>query len=101
MMRWLVRIGVAQDWEPEGNYVYRFSRREVHKLSASLGASSYQVSTFFNQYSAFLNERVYPYFNNRLGIAVFKACYFAFNKLLASQGNVFIAVIDKPHGDAR
>ena len=36
VVRLLSKIGIAENWDPSGGYVYRFSRREIHKIFASL-----------------------------------------------------------------
>jgi ubiquinone/menaquinone biosynthesis C-methylase UbiE len=94
-LRVLVRFGFATDWEDSGNYVYRFTRREVHKLCASLGARGYRVSTFFNQTSAVLDQRVYPRLNNAVGYRLFTAAYRVGNALFGHQGNTCVVTIFK------
>jgi ubiquinone/menaquinone biosynthesis C-methylase UbiE len=100
-LRLLVLLGVAEDWEPSGNYVHRFDRRELHKLCASLGVERYEVRTFFNQFSSFLDRRVYPLFNHPPGLLLFKAFYAAFNLVLGWQGNMFVAWVEKRGGPGR
>lgn len=45
-VRLLARLGVAENWDPAGGYVYRFQRREMKKIFSSLQTvSEYKVHT--------------------------------------------------------
>jgi len=35
-VRVLSKLGIAENWDPAGGYVYRFNRREIHKIFSSL-----------------------------------------------------------------
>jgi ubiquinone/menaquinone biosynthesis C-methylase UbiE len=35
LVRLLCRVGIGENWDPAGGYVYRFSRREIYKLFSS------------------------------------------------------------------
>lgn len=46
LVRLLVRMGLGDDWDPAGGYVYRFSRRELTKILSSVQTvSQWQVFT--------------------------------------------------------
>jgi hypothetical protein len=94
-MRLLVRARLAEDWEPSGNYVYRFSRREIFKFCASFGIPEFGIATFCNQYSAFLNDRVYPLLNNPAGFLIFRGIYSLMNALINQHGNALLVVLKK------
>lgn len=89
------KLRITTIYEGSGNYVYRFSRREIIKLASSLGAKSVAFRTFWNQYFRWLDKNVYPYLNNSLGYSFFKFVYKFGNLILSPQGNVLIAAIDK------
>ena len=46
LVRLLVKIGLGEDRDPAGGYVYRFSRRELHKVLSSVQTvSRWQIAT--------------------------------------------------------
>jgi SAM-dependent methyltransferase len=52
-VRLLSRLGVAENWDPAGGYVYRFSRREIRKIFYSLQTiSSWRIHTSWLPYGS-------------------------------------------------
>lgn len=81
----------GRDWEPSGNYVYRFRRRELEKLCLALDIPAYAVKTSFAPW----NRRYESIRKGRLGYHARMIFYRLLNCVLASQGNNFTAVIFK------
>jgi ubiquinone/menaquinone biosynthesis C-methylase UbiE len=48
-VRFLSRLGIAENWDPAGGYVYRFSRREMRKVFSSM-----QTVSDWKMYTAWL-----------------------------------------------
>ena len=80
-----------RDWEPSGNYVYRFRRRELEKLCLALDIPAYAVKTSFLPWSR-KHEDIKK---NELGYSARILFYRFINCIFSSQGNNFTAVIFK------
>jgi ubiquinone/menaquinone biosynthesis C-methylase UbiE len=87
VMRRLGRAGA--DFEPAGNYVYRWTRREVEKISLSAHIYGYGVKTYFNP--VLVPMRGITGRKMRFGKAMLEVS----NKVLAPVGNVFIGMLVK------
>jgi len=112
IVRLLAKIGIADDRDPAGGYVYRFGRREIHKIFASLQfIKEYRIHTawlpFGNdvlEYFPMFRRFVYPVINRpfiRRVLTVSPArhlmkCLFAsLNFLIGRWGNCLIVVARK------
>ncbi len=112
MVRLLARLGLAENWDPAGGYVYRFSRREIRKVFSSLQTlSGWQIHTvwlpFGNdvlRYFPAFRRFVYPaighpvplhILNSRPGRCALKALFYGFNTLAGRWGNSLILVARK------
>jgi len=108
-VRWLSKVGVAENWDPAGGYVYRFSRREIYKIFSSMQTVKgwkihaawlpfgSDVLSLFPPFRRF----VYPVMNQRaikrlldakFTRAVFKAAFKIGNSLVGRCGNSLIVV---------
>jgi len=81
----------GRDWEPSGNYVYRFRERELAKLCLSENIPAYAVKTSFLVW----NRKHESIRKGELGYRVRMIFYQLLNCFFASQGNNFTAVIFK------
>lgn len=88
----LIRIGIALEYEDSGNYVYRFTRREIEELMKKLGIKRYKTSSEWNSYFPILSNKVYPRFNNKFSFTVFKFLFNTFNFLFGYFGNSLTVV---------
>lgn len=93
--RLLLKFGFAQEYEESGNFVYRFSRNEIKKIMKELGIEKYIARTYWCRYISFLNEKIYPHFDNKIWLNVFKLIFYAFNKIFGYWGNCLIVVAVK------
>lgn len=80
-----------RDWEESGNYVYRFTQREIEKVCLSLNLPMYAVRTRFLPW----NRRQERCKKGTLGYRLRKRGYGLFNKLFSSHGNTFTALLFK------
>ena len=94
-MNILLKFNMAEKIEESGNFVYRFSRKEMKKIFNTMFIHDVQIKTEWYQYSAFLNKHVYPYLNNKIGFALFKYILKLFNLIFGHWGNNFIMVVKK------
>jgi SAM-dependent methyltransferase len=88
---WLTRLagkmGLAQEYEVHGNYVYRFSRRDVKKIASSLFCD-------FKVVHCFAAHRIAK---SRIEFFLLKGVTKALNLLCPSLGNYIIFVVLKTH----
>lgn len=91
----LIKLGLAEEYEESGNYVYRFTRKEIHDLMQRLGVRNYKIETIWCRYAAFLHKGVYPYFNNKFWLVIFRLLFFSFNAVFKYWGNTIIVVAIK------
>ena len=80
-----------RDWESSGNYVYRFTRREIAKVCLALGLPMYAVKTCFLPWHR-SQER---YKKGTLGYRLQKMAYGWINMLFSRHGNKFSALLFK------
>lgn len=92
----LINLGLAEEYEESGNYVYRFARKEIHTLMQRLGVRNYTIETIWCRYAAFLHKGVYSYFNNKFWLVIFELPFFSFNAFFGYWGNTIIVVAVKP-----
>ena len=88
----LIMFKLAEEYEISGNYVYRFTRQEVHELMQELNVKNYIIKTFWCRYSDFLSKRIYPFFNNNIWLSIFKFSFSILNILLGYFGNSLVVV---------
>ncbi len=108
-VRFLVRLGMGEDRDPSGGYVYRFSRRELYKIfSAAQTIARWRFHTAWLPFGSdvlkyFPTARllIYPLINNRAilralsskaGRRTLKAVFEGINTLVGRWGNSLIAV---------
>ncbi len=108
-VRFLTAIGVGDSWDPAGGYVYRFSRREIRKIFASVQTvAEYRIHTAWLPYGndvlrlfpAF-RRSVYPVINwppvlrvlaSRPGRRILKSLFACLSFLIGRPGNCLIVV---------
>ncbi len=108
-VRVLAKLGLGENSDPAGGYVYRFGRRELFKIfSSSQTFSHWRIHTawlpFGNdvlKYFPFIRRFVYPLINHPLllgqlnsgfGRGTLKAAFKSLNFLTGRWGNCLIAV---------
>jgi ubiquinone/menaquinone biosynthesis C-methylase UbiE len=109
LVRLLVKVGLGENWDPAGGYVYRFSRRELCKILTSVRTVSRWLiftawlppgSDALNHFSSvmrFVNSAVNHQFINRIltskpGRSTLKSIFRAFQFLAGRWGNSLILV---------
>ncbi len=109
IVRLLVRLGIGEATDPAGGYVYRFSRREIHKIFASVQTvATWRIVTAWMPYGSdvlkcypFVRRLVYPVINHpvilrvlsgRSGRRALKSLFHAFQFLTGRWGNCLIVV---------
>jgi SAM-dependent methyltransferase len=88
LTRLFVRLGLAQDYEVFGNYVFRWAEHDVEKLCKSLHYK-WHVKKRFTLHRRARNS--VEFFSLKV---IAKICNFA----IPSLGNYFICMIKKPEG---
>ena len=88
----LIKLGLAEEYEASGNFVYRFTRGEVKEFMKQKRIKSYKISTFWVYHFEFLTQKVYPKLDNMLAFTVFKAFFFFFNYIFGYLGNSMVVV---------
>jgi len=92
----LVKLGIMEDYEEvEGNYVYRFTRKEVGKFMRAKKIGNYKIFTSWCQNIDWFNKHIYNHLDNRMGLALFKFLFYNFNFLFGYFGNSLIGVAIK------
>lgn len=91
----LIKLKLALEYEASGNYVYRFTRKEVVSLMKKLKIKNYKISTSWVYHFEFLTQHVYPYFNNKISFAIFTFFFSLFNSLFGYFGNSLVVVAIK------
>ncbi len=111
-VRLLTKIGLGDNWDPAGGYVYRFSRREIYKFFSSLQTvREFRIHTawlpFGNdalKYFPMFRRVVYPVINRPFvrriltsmpGRRLLKSTYAFLNLLLGRWGNCLIVIARK------
>jgi SAM-dependent methyltransferase len=111
-VRLLARLGIAENRDPAGGYVYRFSRRELHKIFSSLQTiNEWHIHTAWLPFGSdilrhvpFFTRFIYPVINQPLirrflcARYVRKACkalFFCAQLIAGRWGNSLIVVARK------
>ena len=111
-VRLLVRLGIAENRDPAGGYVYRFSRRELHKVFSSLHTlAEWHIRTAWLPFGSdilgfvpLFTRSIYPVINQPLirhflcARYVRKACkavFFCAQLIAGRWGNSLIVVARK------
>jgi SAM-dependent methyltransferase len=111
-VRLLARLGVAENWDPAGGYVYRFSRREICKLfSCMQTVSRWDICTAWLPFGSDIlglfpafKRLVYPIMQQSLvyrllatkpARVLFKTLIYAANSVAGRWGNSLIVVAHK------
>jgi ubiquinone/menaquinone biosynthesis C-methylase UbiE len=109
LVRFLVRLGLGENWDPAGGYTYRFTRRELHKIFDSVQTvSHWQIHTSWlppgsdavkhfpvvmDFANPVLNQSVIlPLLCGRTGRVVLRSLFKGGNFLSGRWGNSLIAV---------
>jgi SAM-dependent methyltransferase len=109
LVRLLVKAGLGQNWDPSGGYVYRFSRREIYKVFASLQTiARWRCHTAWMpfgsdvlKYFPFFTRFVYPVINyhsvhriliSKPGRQMLKILFRCWNLIMGRWGNCLIVV---------
>jgi len=91
----LIKLKLAEEYEKSGNYVYRFTRKEIKKLMKELKIGNYKILTSWCYHVRFLSKYVYPCFNNKMSLSVFTLLFYMFNFLFGCCGNSMVVVVLK------
>src|SRR5262245_17361036 len=103
-VRWLAKVGVAENWDPANGYVYRFSRREMYKIFSSMQTvKGWEVHTAWLPFGSDVlglfpafRRFVYPVMrqraiagllNARFTRSAFKSAFEVANSLIGRWGN--------------
>jgi ubiquinone/menaquinone biosynthesis C-methylase UbiE len=112
VVRTLVMLGLGDNRDPAGGYIYRFSRREMHKIFSSIGTlARWHIYTAWLPFGSDVLRHfssvmsfVYPLvnrpavlgiLNSRIGRCTLKGLFAGFNFLFGRWGNSLIAVVWK------
>jgi len=88
----LIEIGLAEEYEESGNYVYRFTRKEIKTMMKKLKIRNFRIETVWCRYVEFLDKKIYPFLNNKFCLLVFKLFFFTFNSIFGYWGNTLTVV---------
>ena len=91
----LIKLGLALEYEPSGNFVYRFTRSEVKKLMKKYKINNYKLSTKWSYHIDFFSNRIYPLFNNKISFGIFTSLFYIFNFFFGYFGNSLVVVAIK------
>ena len=108
-VRMLVKLGLGDNRDPGGGYVYRFSRREIRKIFSSIQTvAEWRIQTSWMPYGSdvlknlpFFRRFVYPIINHplllrplisRFGRTMLKGFYRLLNIMTGRWGNCLIVV---------
>jgi ubiquinone/menaquinone biosynthesis C-methylase UbiE len=109
IVRLLARIGLADNWDPSGGYVYRFGRREIHKVLTgvqtidrwTIHAAWMPYGSDILKYFPFFTRFIYPLINypaflrilsSKLARKALKRLFRCVNWLLGRWGNCLIVI---------
>jgi ubiquinone/menaquinone biosynthesis C-methylase UbiE len=88
----LIKSGLAEEYEKSGNYVYRFTRKEIYSLMRRLKIKKIKIKTLWCRYLAFLNKKVYVCLDKKYYLALFKFFFYTLNLIFGHFGNTMIVV---------
>jgi len=94
LTRAAVKLGLADDYEDVGNYVYRFSIKELKQWSNVLKADDFKSRRYGMWYSH-QPPRWFNLFENSFLFAIFKIFFFTMNAVLGKCGNKLAIYIGK------
>lgn len=106
-VRWITRgrffglIPHGGKVEIHGNYVYRFTKRELNKLANALFLNGVRYDTEWHHNNEVVEKLHHRFCQGNLGFTLTKAFYGVINLLFGSMGNNMVAVIDKPAADSK
>jgi SAM-dependent methyltransferase len=82
-------------YEPSGNYVYRFARRELIKLGKSLYLKNVRISCAWHHNNCVV-ERIHARFlKGAFGLGMAKTLYSSIDFLVGRWGNNIVAIFEK------
>lgn len=85
-MRLFEKLGLAHEYEPtQGNYVYRFNKRDVHKITKAM----------FLKYNVIRCFAIHKVAKNNIELQFFKVLNWVANIICHSLGNYIIFLIKK------
>lgn len=87
-----IKFKVALEYEESGNYVYRFTRKDIVRIMSELSISNYKVSTSWFYYIGYLSKRFYRLLNNHIFFVIFASFFYLFNFLFGFWGNSMVVV---------
>lgn len=91
-----IKLGMMDVYEKEEkNFVYRFSRQEIHDFFNEYRITKYSLYSVWCQNIKWLNNNIYKWFNNGISLFLFKICFSSLNFLFGSLGNALIGVAIK------
>ena len=105
LTRVAVKVGLSVQYEDAGNFVYRFSKRELVSLFQNLGVSRVTVRRYLMYYHH-EPRRYYRLFDGAPSFALFQLFFLAVNVLVGRWGNKLTCVAlkrrstDRARGDA-
>lgn len=88
----LIRLKLAEEYEESGNFVYRFTRKEVEDYLERKKIKSYKISTFWVYHFEFLSQHIYPHLNNKFVFGIYLLLFYSFNFLFGYLGNAMVVV---------
>ncbi|MHA1470779.1 MAG: class I SAM-dependent methyltransferase [Candidatus Asgardarchaeia archaeon] len=86
------KLKLAEEYEKSGNFVYRFTRREVKNLMKKQKINNYKIFTSWCHNIRFLSKYIYPHFNNKVSLVIFTFLFYMFNFLFGHYGNSMVVV---------
>ncbi len=92
LTRIFLKLGIALQYEISGNFVYRFTRREIKKIMRKHNIKNYKIETSWCYHVGFLSKYVYPVINNRIFLTIFTLLFYTFNYIFGYFGNSMIVV---------
>ena len=99
IMEVLIKLKFALEYEISGNYVYRFTKSEIHHLMKEMKINNYKIQTLWCYHFTFLSKYVYPLFNHEAFLWMFKMMFYVFNTIFGYLGNSMTVVAIKDNVD--
>lgn len=96
----LIKLGIALEHEISGNFVYRFTRKEINNQMAKMKISKYTIDTMWCYHIGYLNNYAFKWFNKKFWLGLFVNTFELFNLIFGYIGNSMIVVaikIDKKY----
>lgn len=86
-----VKLGLSEDYEEAGNFVYRLHPRSLRSLFSEIGLNHPSFERYGMWY-AHHPPRWFRLFENRVVFGIFKVCFYFLNTLFGRFGNKLVAV---------